>query len=64
MTIREEVREYLNKVIDDLKTIESPRARKLALAGVLATLHDIVYELQLEVGEAAALEEIKKNTEA
>jgi len=60
-TYKEETREYLANTIDSILTIESSRARQSALRGILMVVDDIKYDLQLLLGEAAALEAINNN---
>lgn len=60
MTYKERTREVINNIVDEIKTIESANGRHKALGGVYVTLLDLGYEVGLELGEAAALDEINK----
>jgi hypothetical protein len=59
--MRTEIRNYIVDKLELVDTIESPRARRKAYGGILVTLRDIVADLELDYGEAAALVEIENN---
>jgi hypothetical protein len=59
--MRTEIRNHIANKLELIDTIESPRARRKAYGGILVTLRDVVRDLELDYGEAAALAAIEDN---
>jgi len=61
--MRTEIRNFIASKLEIVDGIESANGRRKAYGGILLTLHDIVRDLELDLGEAAALEYIETNKE-